>query len=174
MRFLLPLGIFALLVIVLGIGLTLDPKLVPSPLIGKAAPDFALSELDDEQRVVSKSDLLGKPLLLNVWASWCIECRNEHPLLVDLAAQNIVAVVGLNYKDERQVARDWLKQRGNPYVLTLFDPDGKLGLDLGVYGVPESFLIDGAGIIRYKHIGPLNNEVVTRDLLPMIKQLTAN
>ncbi len=171
MRFALPLGIFAALLLVLGIGLTRDPKLVPSPLIGKPVAEFALATLADEDRHLRRGDLLGKPYLLNVWASWCVACRDEHPLLLELASKQLIDVIGLNYKDERPAAQDWLNARGNPYRLNLFDPNGKLGLDLGVYGVPETFVIDAAGIIRHKHIGPLDAQILNDELLPVIRAL---
>jgi len=171
MRFAVPLLLFAMLVVFLGIGLNRDPRLVPSPLIGKPAPQFSLGTLATPETLLKREDLLGRPYLLNVWASWCAQCREEHPLLLDLARAGQVMLVGLNYHDELAAGRQWLAERGDPYRLTLFDPEGKLGLDLGVYGVPETFLIDGQGVIRYKHIGPLSNDVLTRQLLPLIASL---
>ena len=170
MRFVIPLALFAALVGFLYVGLHRDPRLVPSPLIGKPAPEFALGTLATPDTQVRRADLLGKPYLLNVWASWCAQCREEHPLLVELGRSGKVDLVGLNYHDELPAARDWLTDRGDPYRLTLFDPQGRLGLDLGVYGVPETFLVDAAGVIRYKHIGPLTPEVLEREVLPLLVQ----
>lgn len=171
MRFAAPLLLFATLVVFLGIGLERDPRLVPSPLIGKPAPQFALGTLANPDTLLTRDALLGRPFLLNVWASWCAQCREEHPLLVELGRAGQVLLIGLNYHDELAAGRQWLVERGDPYRLSLFDPQGKLGLDLGVYGVPETFLIDGQGVIRYKHIGPLNHEVLTRQLLPLLASL---
>jgi cytochrome c biogenesis protein CcmG/thiol:disulfide interchange protein DsbE len=171
MRFAVPLLLFVALAVFLGIGLKRDPRLVPSPLIGKAAPEFALGTLAAPDQTVKRQDLLGRPFLLNVWASWCAQCRDEHPLLLELARAGSIMLVGLNYHDELEAGRQWLAQRGDPYRVTLFDPQGKLGLDLGVYGVPETFLIDAKGVIRYKHIGPLSNEVLNQQLLPLLTSL---
>lgn len=171
MRYAWPLAAFAVLLVLLAIGLTRDPRLVPSPLIGKPAPAFVLERLDAPGQRVSADDLRGRPYLLNVWASWCVACRTEHPLLLELAAQGRIDLIGLNYKDERTAARDWLAERGDPYRLSLFDPDGKLGLDLGVYGVPETFVVDAGGVIRYKHIGPLDADTIARELLPLLAGL---
>ena len=171
MRFAVPLLLFVALAVFLGIGLKRDPRLVPSPLIGKAAPEFALGTLAAPDQTVQRQDLLGRPFLLNVWASWCAQCRDEHPLLLELARAGSIMLVGLNYHDELEAGRQWLAQRGDPYRVTLFDPQGKLGLDLGVYGVPETFLIDAKGVIRYKHIGPLSNEVLNQQLLPLLTSL---
>jgi len=171
MRFAWPLALFAVLVVLLGIGLTRDPRLVPSPLIGKAAPAFELPTVADPARRLSGADLRGRPYLLNVWASWCVACRAEHPLLLALAERDVVELVGLNYKDERGAASAWLGRHGNPYRVSLYDAEGRLGLDLGVYGVPETFLIDGAGVVRYKHVGPLDEAVIADELLPAIAEL---
>ncbi len=170
MRYALPLVLFAALVGFLYVGLHRDPRLVPSPLIDKPAPDFALGTLATPDTAVKRADLLGKPYLLNVWASWCAQCREEHPLLLDLQRAGQVTLVGLNYHDELGAARQWLTERGDPYRLTLFDPEGRLGLDLGVYGVPETFLVDATGTIRYKHVGPLTSDVLARELLPLLAQ----
>lgn len=168
MRFAVPLLLFGALVIFLGIGLHRDPRLVPSPLIGKPAPQFSLGTLGAPDKPLRKEDLLGRPFLLNVWASWCAQCREEHPLLLELGKAGQVTLIGLNYHDELDAGRQWLSERGDPYRLTLFDPEGKLGLDLGVYGVPETFLIDAEGVIRYKHIGPLSHEVLSQEILPLL------
>lgn len=173
MRFIVPLAIFVVLVVVLAIGLKLDPRYVPSPLIDKPAPAFALTQLADPAQPYTRADLLGRPLLLNVWASWCSACRVEHPLLVELAQRNGVEIIGLNYKDTREDAAAWLMMHGNPYRQSIFDPDGKLGLDLGVYGVPETFVLDAQGVIRYKQVGPLTPEVWAQDVQPLLAKLQA-
>ncbi len=171
LRFAVPLLLFVSLVVFLAIGLQRDPRLVPSPLIGKPAPQFSLGTLATPASAIKRDDLLGRAVLLNVWASWCAACREEHPLLLELGRSGSVKLVGLNYHDELDAGRQWLRERGDPYHFTLFDPQGKLGLDLGVYGVPETFVIDAAGVIRYKHVGPLTREVLTRQLLPLMATL---
>jgi cytochrome c biogenesis protein CcmG, thiol:disulfide interchange protein DsbE len=173
LKYLLPLAVFAAIVAFLGVGLGLNPREVPSPLIGKPAPAFSLSTLDDAGKQLSRDDLLGQPWVLNVWASWCAPCRDEHPLVIDLARRSNVAIVGLNYKDTRPAASKWLQQLGNPYRLTLFDGDGRVGIDFGVYGVPETFVVDRDGIIRFKHTGPLTAEVVRDRIEPLLKDLRA-
>lgn len=170
-RFLWPLVALLVLVLFLGAGLRLDPREVPSPLIGQPAPDFALSRLDAPQRSLRRDDLRGQVWLLNVWASWCVACRAEHPVLMDLARQSGVALYGLNYKDEREAGLAFLMRHGDPYQASLHDPQGQLGLDFGVYGVPETFVIDRAGVVRYKHIGPLTPEVLRDRILPLVRQL---
>jgi len=171
MRFIVPLAIFIVLVVVLAVGLKLDPRYVPSPLIDKPAPEFTLTRLADPAGPITRQDLLGRPLLLNVWASWCSACRIEHPLLVEIAQREQVEIIGLNYKDTREDAGAWLKTHGDPYRESIYDPDGKLGLDLGVYGVPETFVIDAAGVIRYKQVGPLTPEVWQQEIKPLLAQL---
>jgi len=171
--FLLPLVAFGALAWVLGRGLNLNPREVPSPLIGKAAPAFVLPRLDDAAKSVKREDLLGRVWVLNVWASWCAPCREEHPLWVDFARRSQVAIVGLNYKDQRAQALPWLGQLGNPYQMSLFDADGKVGIDWGVYGVPETFVIDKTGTIRLKHIGPITPDVLRDTILPLVKKLNA-
>jgi len=171
MRFAVPLGIFTILVVFLGIGLSLDPRHVPSPLIGKPIPKFNLQSVSVPAQDITTADLHGQVFLLNVWASWCAACVAEHPLLVELAGSGTVDIVGLNYKDTREDAMAWLRKNGDPYRLSLRDPVGDLGLDLGVYGVPETFLIDAEGIIRYKHIGPLTPRELTSILLPLLAGL---
>lgn len=170
-RPLIPLGIFAALVALLWAGLYLNPREVPSPLIGKPAPEFVLPQLQDATRQVGSKDLLGKVTLLNVWASWCAACREEHPLLVALARTGRVNIYGLNYKDTRQDALRWLNDLGNPYLVSAFDEQGNVGIDYGVYGVPETYVIDRAGIIRYKVIGPLTEENLRTTVLPLVKEL---
>ena len=171
LRFIAPLLLFVVLVGFLWHGLSLNPREVPSPLIGKPAPGFELARLDQPATAVSEKDLRGQVWLLNVWASWCISCRDEHPFLLELAKQNVVPIVGLNYKDKRDDALAWLAQHGNPYTLSLVDPDGRVGIDYGVYGVPETYVIDKLGVIRYKYIGPLTPEIVKDKLLPLVQEL---
>jgi cytochrome c biogenesis protein CcmG/thiol:disulfide interchange protein DsbE len=170
-KYFLPLAVLVVVVGFLGFGLKLDPREVPSPLIGKAAPPFSLPVLQAPARTVSNTDLKGQVWMLNVWASWCVSCREEHPVLVELAKRNIVPIIGLNYKDQSDDARAWLKQFGNPYVMSLVDAKGNIGIDYGVYGVPETYLIDRDGVIRYKKIGPVTPDTVREKILPLVKQL---
>lgn len=170
--FLIPLLAFAVLVFFLARGLTKDPKYVPSPLIGKPAPTFDLPQLHDPKASFSPEDLKGRVWVMNVWASWCVSCREEHPVLIDFSRTHTnVPLIGLDYKDQRADALNWLKQHGNPYVLSVFDANGRVGIDYGVYGVPETYVIDQAGVIRYKHVGPLTPDVVTTVIDPAIKGL---
>ena len=171
LRFVIPLAVFVLLAAFLAVGLTRDPREVPSPFIGKPAPVFQLTQLADEKLAFAPADMKGKVWLLNVWASWCVSCRVEHPLLVEMSKKNVVPIVGLNYKDKRDEGLAWLARFGNPYSLSAFDVDGKVGIDYGVYGVPETFLIDKAGIVRYKQIGPLTVEALQQKILPLVRQL---
>jgi cytochrome c biogenesis protein CcmG/thiol:disulfide interchange protein DsbE len=171
LRFLVPLAVFVVLVGFLAVGLKLDPREVPSPLIGKPAPAFALARLDNPQQTIRKEDLLGKVWILNVWASWCAACREEHPHLVAYSRTGQAPLYGLNYKDTRPDAVGWLARFGDPYEASLFDPDGRLGLDLGVYGVPETFVIDKEGRIRFKQIGPVTPEVIQTKIVPLVKEL---
>ncbi len=171
LRYLVPLAVFLLLAGLLFRGLSLDPKLVPSPLIGKPMPAFTLPRLQDPDATISDADLRGEVFLLNIWATWCTACRAEHDVLLQLARTGKVKLYGLNYQDQRPDAQRWLRQLGNPYVANAFDADGRTGIDWGVYGAPETFVIDRDGIIRHKHIGPLTVEVVNRDILPLIETL---
>lgn len=170
-RFLLPLAVFVGLLIFLGIGLRLNPREIPSPFIGKAAPAFTLAQLHAPEKTISPQDMAGQVWMLNVWASWCVSCRAEHPLLMDFAKSNLVPVIGLNYKDARNDGTQWLREFGNPYLMSAYDKDGRVGIDYGVYGVPETFVIDKRGVIRMKHIGPLTPEALTQKILPLIKEL---
>ena len=172
-RYLWPLVAFLVLAGFLAFGLKLDPREVPSPLIDKPAPAFSATLLSKPDVTMGKQDLTGKVWLLNVWASWCVACRDEHPVLVEFAKRGVVPVYGLNYKDQRPAAFSWLRQGGNPYVDSFFDADGRIGIDYGVYGVPETFVIDRQGMIRYKHIGPLTPEVLREKIDPLLKQLDA-
>jgi len=167
----LPLAIFVALVAFLYVGLFRDPREVPSPLIGKPAPAFALHQLHAPDKTLTTADMRGKVWLLNVWASWCVSCRVEHPLLVDMSRKNEVPIVGLDYKDERAKGLEWLARMGNPYALSAFDVDGKVGIDYGVYGVPETYVIDKKGVIRYKRIGPVTPEILKEKIEPLLKEL---
>jgi cytochrome c biogenesis protein CcmG, thiol:disulfide interchange protein DsbE len=170
MRYVL-LAVFLALVALLGVGLTLNPREVPSPLVGKAAPNFQLPQLHEPGKEFSEKDMLGKVWLLNVWASWCVSCREEHPVLVEFAKSGIAPLYGLNYKDQRKDGLAWLNQFGNPYVLSAYDREGRIGIDYGVYGVPETYVIDKKGIIRYKRIGPLTPEILKQKVVPLVAEL---
>ena len=170
-KYLLPLAVFVLVAIFLWRGLFLNPREVPSPLIGKSIPEFSLPKLEKENSVVTSKTFDGKVWVLNVFASWCTPCLDEHPMLMELASQNRVIVVGLNYKDGFQSAADWLGKHGNPYSAVAVDIDGLVGMDFGVYGVPETFLIDKSGVIRYKKIGPLSSIDIQDELLPLVESL---
>jgi cytochrome c biogenesis protein CcmG/thiol:disulfide interchange protein DsbE len=170
-RYLVPLGIFLVLVAFLYRGLSLDPKLVPSPLVGKPMPAFTLTRLQDPNATISDTDIKGKVALLNIWATWCVSCRAEHEVLLELARTGKVDIYGLNYKDERPAAQQWLRQLGDPYVANAFDDTGRVGINWGVYGAPETFVIDSQGIIRHKHVGPLTTEVINEEILPLVAKL---
>ena len=170
-RYLIPLAAFLVLAVFLGLGLKLDPREVPSPLIDKPAPAFTAALLSQPEKRVTRDDLLGKTWILNVWASWCAPCRDEHPLWVDYARRSPVPIYGLNYKDKVPAAQTWLKQLGDPYAASLSDPDGRIGIDYGVYGVPETFIIDAKGVVRFKHVGPITPEVLRDKIEPLLKRL---
>ena len=167
-RFLVPLSVFAVLAAFFFRGLSLNPGYVPSPLLGKPAPEFELPRLKDPQTTLANRDLDGQVALLNVWATWCVGCRQEHGFLVDLAESQTVPIYGLNWKDQRQAALNWLNDLGDPYVASAFDEMGEVAIDWGVYGAPETFLLGRDGKVLYKHIAPLNEEVWTREFLPRI------
>jgi cytochrome c biogenesis protein CcmG/thiol:disulfide interchange protein DsbE len=171
LRWSLPLAVFAVIVAFLFVGLFRDPREVPSPLIGKPAPAFSLPKLHEPGQTLTTADMRGQVWLLNVWASWCVSCRVEHPLLVELAKANLVPVIGLNYKDKRDDGLAWLAERGDPYKASIVDADGRVGIDFGVYGVPETFVIDKAGVIRYKQIGPITAEALNDKILPLVREL---
>jgi cytochrome c biogenesis protein CcmG/thiol:disulfide interchange protein DsbE len=171
LKFLVPLVIFVAIGIFLAIGLTLDPREVPSPLIGKPVPEFTLPPVQGRAEGLSDKDLIGEVSLVNVFASWCTACRDEHPLFMQLYQDNIVPIHGLNYKDRPQDAAAWLNALGDPYTRTGADIDGRVGIDWGVYGVPETFVIDRHGRIAYKHIGAINGRVLKETLLPLIEKL---
>lgn len=186
------LGAFAALVVLLAVGLNLNPREVPSPLVGKPAPSFRLTVLGQAGQTMGPEDMKGKVWLLNVWASWCVSCREEHPVLVDFARRgNGTPIVGLNYKELRgdgaidmrrvpaeqevplslQRASEWLRAHGDPYLLTVMDIDGRVGIDYGVYGVPETYVIDKTGIIRMKHTGPVSPQILSDKILPLVAEL---
>jgi len=189
-KFLWPLAGFVALVVLLAVGLKLNPRDVPSPLVGKPAAQFSLPVLGSDRKF-GPDDMKGKVWLLNVWSSWCVSCRQEHPILVDLQRKGIVPVVGLNYKEvrgdgetdmaktdaaaEEALARvkasRWLTEHGDPYLLSVLDLDGRVGIDYGVYGVPETYLIDKAGVIRMKHTGPISPDDLTKKILPLVAEL---
>ena len=171
MKRFLPLGIFLVLAVFLAAGLGLNPREVPSPLIDKAAPAFRLPQLQDAGKSLGTDDLKGKVWILNVWASWCVACLEEHPILVEFSKQNVLPMYGLNYKDRREDALKWLAEHGNPYTLSMEDSDGRVGIDYGVYGVPETYVIDRNGIIRYKRIGPVTVPILKEKILPLVRQL---
>lgn len=173
LKFLLPLIAFAVLVALLFAGLSNDPRKVPSPLVNKATPDFELPRLSEPGVMFSPKMLLGKVWALNIWASWCNGCRVEHPVLNELARQDLISIVGFDYKDTNDQAKAWLDRLGNPYRLVVTDQKGSVGFDYGVYGVPETFFIDKKGIIRYKHIGPISYKDLTEIIIPLIKELKA-
>ena len=186
------LGAFAALVVLLAVGLNLNPRDVPSPLVGKPAPGFKLAILDKPEQTMSPEDMKGKVWLLNVWASWCVSCRQEHPILVEIAKNKAITLVGLNYKEVRgdgsfdmnkisaeseksmavERASAWLKRHGDPYALSVLDLDGRVGIDYGVYGVPETYVIDKAGVIRLKYTGPITPDVFSGKILPLVPQLS--
>jgi len=170
-RYLLPLAAFIILVAFLLVGLNLNPRKVPSPLIGKPAPVFKLQQLHEPEKILESKDNLGKVWLLNVWASWCASCRDEHPLLVQLAKADVVPIYGLNYKDKRDLAIQWLDQLGDPYTKSVMDIEGRVGIEYGVYGVPETYVIDKSGVIQYKQIGPVTVDVLEKTILPLVKEL---
>jgi cytochrome c biogenesis protein CcmG, thiol:disulfide interchange protein DsbE len=185
------LGAFAALVVLLAVGLGLDPRDVPSPLVGKPAPAFSLNILASPEKTLGPKDMQGKVWLLNVWSSWCVSCRAEHPVLVEFSKKVDVPLIGLNYKEVRgdgdfdmskmpaaeekilayQRANAWLGKHGNPYTLTVMDLDGRVGIDYGVYGVPETYIIDKAGVIRMKHTGPISPEVLDKKIMPLLAEL---
>ncbi len=173
-RFLIPLVLFLLLIGLFVAGLKLDPSVVPSPLIDKPVPQFSLPELHDQEKIVDSAELTKHQVsLFNIWASWCVACRQEHPFLMELARAGEVPIYGLNYKDKRPDAIGWLKRLGNPYIASAFDEKGRVGLDWGVYGVPETFVVDSKGIIRYKQIGPLTKQAWQETILPLIDKIRA-
>lgn len=173
LKFIIPLLLFIVIAVFLALGLNLKPSEIPSPFINKPAPEFSAPKLDTPEQRLTPADLKGKVWLFNVWASWCVSCRAEHPILNQLAQQNAIVIIGLNYKDQPGDANNWLKTFGNPYNVSIMDQDGRIGIEYGVYGVPESFIIDKKGLIRYKHTGPVSAEDVQKVFLPLITKLQA-
>ena len=171
LKYLIPLGLFLVLVVFLAIGLGRDPREVPSPLINKAAPAFTLPQLRAPDKTFSSEEMRGKVWVLNVWASWCIACRDEHPDLLAYSRTGAIPIYGLNLKDKPEDALAWLRELGDPYVLSAADLEGRVAIDYGVYGAPESFLIDQNGVIRYKHIGPITPDIWRDKFLPLAQQL---
>jgi cytochrome c biogenesis protein CcmG/thiol:disulfide interchange protein DsbE len=170
-RFILPLAIFLAIAFFLFRGLSLDPRDVPSPLIGKPVPQFAMPILSDGTRTLTAAELRGKVYLLNVWGSWCVSCRVEHPVLVELAKRGAVPIYGLNWKDRQEDAVAWLARFGDPYVASGVDRDGKVAIDFGVYGAPETYLVDRDGIIRFKQTGPLTQKIIEEKIMPLVATL---
>ena len=166
-------GVFVALVLLLAVGLRLNPREVPSPLIGRPAPAFELPLLMEPDKKFSEKTMLGKVWILNVWASWCPPCLVEHPVVTRVSRSGVAPVIGLNYKDKPEDALPWLKRNGDPYELIVFDGNGRIGIDYGVYGVPETYIIDRQGVIRYKHIGPLTADVVQKEMDPLVRKLNA-
>jgi len=172
-KYALPLIVFLVIAGFLAIGLRLDPREVPSPFIGKPAPPFTLPQLHKPDATISPADMKGQVWLLNVWASWCTSCRAEHEVVTRVAATGEVPIIGLNYKDERNAALGWLRRLGDPYKASAVDAQGDVGIDWGVYGVPETFVIDQQGVVRHKHIGPITDKSVSETILPLVRKLKA-
>jgi cytochrome c biogenesis protein CcmG/thiol:disulfide interchange protein DsbE len=168
-RYLIPIVIFGLLIVVFTIGLDRDPTFVPSPLIGKTAPAFELPLLSDPENLVTDAELRGQVWVLNVWATWCVGCRQEHATLNRIASLGTVPIIGLNWKDDHALAEEWLAKLGNPYVATGFDGDGRVAIDWGVYGAPETFLIDASGTVLYRHISPMTMDTWQTEFVPRIR-----
>lgn len=167
-RFIVPIGVFAALFAVFFVGLGRDKETLPSPLIGKPAPQFALPSVEDPSRTVSSSDFAGRPYVVNIWGTWCPGCRQEHEVLLQISKRNEVPIIGLDWKDEVPAAQQWLSQLGNPYAATAFDGDGRVGIDWGAYGAPETFLVDANGIVIHKHTGPMTIAAWEADFVPRL------
>ena len=164
MRFAIPIIVFLLLVVVFSFGLFNDPRELPSPFLGEQAPAFEVESLTEPERIVGSADYAGKMALVNVWATWCGGCRQEHGFLMQLARSGAISIYGINWRDDREAALGWLRQLGDPYEFSAFDADGRVGIDWGVYGAPETFLVDSQGIVRHKSIGPINSPKNIEDL----------
>ena len=171
LKLLIPLAVFLVIAVFLGVGLTRDPRKLPSTMIDKAAPQFTLQQVSEPAKTFSPADMKGQVWMLNVWASWCTACRVEHPLLVEISNSKLVPLIGLDYKDKPEDALKFLAQQGNPYQLSALDLEGRVGIDYGVYGVPETFIIDKNGRIRHKHVGPITPESLQKEILPIIAEL---
>ena len=172
-KLLIPLAVFLALSAFLFVGLWRDPREVPSPLVGKPAPAFSLGQLHVPEKTLGAADMKGKVWLMNVWASWCVSCREEHPLLVSLSKAKVVPIIGLDYKDEPAAGKRWLADNGDPYDMSVMDRDGRVGIDYGVYGVPETFVIDKAGVIRRKFVGPVTAQTVRDEIVPLVARLNS-
>ncbi len=170
-KFFIPITVFVVIGGFLLVGLSLNPREVPSPLIDRPAPSFSLAQLHAPAQTLGVADMKGQVWLLHMWASWCVTCRSEHPILVEFARRNIVPIVGLNYKDKPEEAKAWLAQLGDPYSMSVMDRDGRVGIDFGVYGVPETFVIDKNGLIRYKQIGPVMAVSLEHTIVPLLREL---
>lgn len=171
LKYLIPLGLFLVLVAFLAIGLTRDPNVLPSALLDKPAPTFRLPQLKEPGKTFSAEDMRGKVWMLNVWASWCVACRDEHPYLFEYQKSGAVPIYGLNYKDKREDALAWLGELGDPYLLSAVDLDGRVAIDYGVYGAPETYIIDKSGTIRMKHVGPVTPDIWSKKVLPLVQEL---
>jgi len=168
-RYAIPIALFAALIAFFFVGLGRDKETLPSPLIGKPAPAYDLPIVEDPARRVSNKDFAGKPHLVNIWGTWCPGCRQEHPVLLEIAKRNVVPMVGIDWKDDLAMAQQWLREYGNPYAVTGFDEDGRVSIDWGAYGAPETFLVDAQGIVVHKHVGPLTIEAWERDFMPRLR-----
>lgn len=169
-RYLIPVGLFGALVVFFFVGLGRDKETLPSPLIGKPAPVFELPRVEDPSQKVGNAAFAGKPYVVNVWGSWCIGCRHEHETLMEISRRGEVPLIGVNWRDDRSSALQWLSQLGNPYVENAFDNDGRVAIDWGVYGAPETFLIDARGKVIHKHVAPLTMEIWEREFLPKLRE----
>jgi len=167
-RFIVPVGLFAALLAFFYVGLGRDKETLPSPLIGKPAPYFELTTVEDPTRTVSSKDFAGKPYVVNIWGTWCPGCRQEHGVLLEIAKRNVVPIVGIDWKDDLQLAQRWLRELGNPYAATAFDAEGRTSIDWGAYGAPETFLVDARGIVIHKHTGPISMAVWESDFMPKL------
>jgi cytochrome c biogenesis protein CcmG, thiol:disulfide interchange protein DsbE len=167
-RYIVPVGLFAALLGFFYFGLGRDKETLPSPLIGKPAPAFELPRVDDPAQTVSTQDFAGRTYVLNIWGTWCPGCRQEHDVLLEIARRNAAPIIGLDWKDDLQLAQQWLRELGNPYVVTAFDAEGRVAIDWGAYGAPETFLVDENGVVVHKHVGPLSIEAWERDFMPKI------
>ena len=167
-RFIVPIGLFAALFAVFFVGLGRDKETLPSPLIGKPAPQFTLPSVEDPSRMVSSQEFAGRPYVVNIWGTWCPGCRQEHDVLLQIAKRNQAPIIGIDWKDDLQAAQQWLSQLGNPYVATAFDPDGRVGIDWGAYGAPETFLVDANGIVVHKYAGPLTIAAWEAEFVPRL------
>jgi cytochrome c biogenesis protein CcmG/thiol:disulfide interchange protein DsbE len=174
LRYLVPIAVFGILIPIFLIGLQRNPSELPSPFLGMQAPAFSLPSLEDPGTIVSSEDYAGRIALVNVWATWCVGCRHEHDFLLTLAAREDIPIYGLNWRDDREDALLWLQQLGNPYVASAFDADAKVGIDWGVYGAPETFLIGPDGTVLHKHMSPLTEEIWQRDFVPKIDAVRGN